>query len=410
MRWGGVYWFTGESDKAQASLQSAVNTLESQPASFGTTALMVRTCRYLGSLLAHGAPKEAIAWVQRGLDAPGIEQLSNDQADLKVLLGNLLGYIGEFEEARMLLEGVWEDIKPTATNTRMNALMNLGTIHSHLGNMEQCERFSRQALALCQEIANYPSMAILWDQIGYAQYQTGNWSQSMESRKEALCIIEKFGNIRRQVQLKLNLGSMYKDSGDDEMAFQELNDALYIAQPDNTLRRHMLFITMSLADLHLRRREIEQAIPLLTQAEDWAVDMNIRMMLPYIHAFWSLVHLQEGEIPYALVRAEEALSIADELSAPPLKGTAQRVYGQVQIALGEIEKATDAFGESLVHFASDPYEAARTKVAWATVLLQHTDDARALNLLEEARVTMSHLGAKRELQEIQNLHIIRNPR
>ena len=92
-----------------------------------------------------------------------------------------------------------------------------------------------------------------------------------------------------------------------------------------------------------------------------------------------------------------ALEIAHELGQAQSEGTCLRVQGQVWAALGKQTAALDAFAKSLELLTTDPYEAARTKLAWAQALPAEDGVNQRVALLEEAKASFARLGAKRDL-------------
>ena len=78
------------------------------------------------------------------------------------------------------------------------------------------------------------------------------------------------------------------------------------------------------------------------------------------------------------------------------------MQGQIFAAAGRRKAAFTAYEQSLALLATiDPFEAARTQVAWARDLLTAGRAAQAAERLDAAQPVFETLGAKRDLDEIQ---------
>ena len=123
-----------------------------------------------------------------------------------------------------------------------------------------------------------------------------------------------------------------------------------------------------------------------------------RWKRPEIYRHWALVRLAQQRPHEALTFAERSVSTARQFQSYHDEGSGLRVLGQAQWANGRIEEAWASFEASLSILAGrDPYETARTQVAWAKCLRLQGNTERSATLLQEARATFLQLGAQRDL-------------
>ena len=114
---------------------------------------------------------------------------------------------------------------------------------------------------------------------------------------------------------------------------------------------------------------------------------------PELHRLRAQLLLAQGEPVAAQVAIEESLRLAREMNMARDEGIALGIRGQLLAAAD----ADDAFRRSLELLVDEPYEKARTQMAWGLAQQRGGDRATGHALIATAQQTFNHLGAQREL-------------
>ena len=220
-----------------------------------------------------------------------------------------------------------------------------------------------------------------------------------------MSLAEQLGNIGQQATLHQNIGEIQAKQGEDENAVTSFSRSLELARQAKLAEYEALSLS-GLAQLHLRQREPDLAAPLLAQAEQAALKIELKYLLPEIYRGQAQHYLAlaqaDGSLETALDYIERSLQAARELEAGQEEGISLCTLAEIKLAAGESEPALVAFSQSLSLLAKlDPFEAARTKAAWGRYLTTGSHPERGQQLLAEAQTTFQDLGAQRDLAEIE---------
>jgi tetratricopeptide (TPR) repeat protein len=278
---------------------------------------------------------------------------------------------------------------------RARILGNLGVAWCSQGDLRQGGDYFEGALEIFRKLQDHWGEAGALHNLGMIEEYTGDWAAAAAAYQQALDLAEKLGDIERQTELESSLGILQTKRGDYDDAVVHLTQFLELA--GSHLKEQMIYAYPALADLWIRRGELEEAEASLDEAERLALEMPLKSRLPEIYRLWAELRLAQGRIQEALTFAERAVTLAGELEEldPLEKGTALRALGQALVAAGRAEPATIALEQSLQLLEDrDTYEAARTKAHWGIAVLSGGDVDQGARLLQEARATFEELGAK----------------
>lgn len=397
---GEVYTLRRESLLARASYQEALSALN-EPLQAQVRELKARACRGLGELLQYESPREALDWLQRGLDEL-IDTGAWMEADLHIRIGGIHIALGDYATSRTALERGLALLPEGPSQSRAGALMNLGTIYMTQGDVQQGTHYYSRALEISQQLHDAYQVLRVWSALGVGQEIAGDWNEAVELYERALRQAEQLGSLAERARLELLLGILRANRGEDELAQSRLSTCTTLSQQGSLYELQIASLS-SLADLFIRRGETEAAKPLLVEAERLALELDARDQLPEIYRSWAQVQLAHGLPEAALANAERSVQLARDLGLDLEEGPSLRVLGQTLIAIGHTRLGTDALEKSLALLASDPYEAARTKMVWGSYLTTDTDINYGITLLQEARATFQELVAQRDLAAIDEI-------
>ncbi|NTU86000.1 MAG: hypothetical protein HGA45_42855, partial [Chloroflexales bacterium] len=378
---------------AQAAYEAGFALLAALPEDAGRRAHQARICRGMGELLQSEAPRQALAWVERGLEMLGDSE-PFAAALLRQRAGAVLIGVGENETARAMLERALAELPPEAGAQRADTLTNLATIAWLQGETGRGEACASEALALYERAGQRWKMVTIWQNLGLGKQYAGDWSGAALEYARALEEAVRLGGIVRQAELALCLGMLAINQGADAAARAHLDSCVALAR-QHQLHEQLSLGLSSLADLHLREGSWQAAETALGEAATLAASLDLRYQLSEIARERAELLLARGESATGLAAAEAACEHAREQGNPREEGMGLRALGQALLAGGRPEQASSAFARSVELLDDqDPYEAARTRSAWGAARADATGD----ELLRAAGATFAQLGARRDLE------------
>jgi len=362
---GEILVMIGDGSAARSYFQTALEALEAESPSTAVAIISARVCRGMGEALRHSAPAEAVTWFERGLQMLD-GQSPMEEAAMYVKLGHARYTLGEFELAVEASQQALACLPRIPHPLRASALLNLGIVHGTQGNLDQALNCYGEALNLGDELHDLWTVAKAWHNIGVENEIAGKWDAAFEAYQHGLKAAEQLGSQAQKATLELSSGILAMKKGDYDRAELHLDRCLTLAR-NYDLGDYVVGATASLADLHLRRGEVNATAPLLVEAEQRALATASRWQLPEIYRLRGEWHLLRDEPLPALEWADQALALAEELELPVEVGVAWRVQGLAQAALGEDPGASFQRSLDLLR-EHEPYEAERTEAVWVTIL------------------------------------------
>ena len=149
-------------------------------------------------------------------------------------------------------------------------------------------------------------MVTVWLNLGLVMAIAGDWVGAEGEYRRALDLAERLGSITDQASLKLALGGLHSNLGDDDLALAHLSDCLDLARKYD-LSEHLIAAKCSLADLRIRISDWDAAEPILREAEQLALKLDARHQLQEIYRLWAQLWLSTGEERTALDAAERSV-------------------------------------------------------------------------------------------------------
>jgi serine/threonine protein kinase/tetratricopeptide (TPR) repeat protein len=401
---GQVNALLGDSQAAQDRYEAVYNSLEGLSQDQQARSLRARACLGMGEVLQESNPLVALEWLMLGLEAlPEGENLL-ERAIIRIRMGRIHAYQGEYLAAEQELQQGRSELPPEHP-MQITALGNLGNLYCARGDTVQGQAFYRDALALAQKLGDQWRIAEHKLNLGIEADIAGQLTEAVAIYQEVLAQAEKLGSLAQRVRTHSLLGIVYIKLGEYEQAEQNLKECIDLARRAN-LRAHLIYTLPSLADLYLRQGQPASAEPLLVEAEKLSQETGTRLaeVLPEIYRNWALLHLEQGDEAAARTCAETSLQLAMDLESDTDEGIGLRVLGKVQLASQQRAEALASFEKSLSKLdGRDPYEAARTQMTWGECLMAGPEHPRGLELLQVAETTFAQLGARHDLDMVKAL-------
>lgn len=182
-----------------------------------------------------------------------------------------------------------------------------------------------------------------------------------------------------------NLGVIYRDLGQFDLALQHLNRALAIVADDNHPRRRLLTSWNVAIVLYYQGRH-EQAVTEFTRMLHTSTAMKFDQGRAAAMTGLAGVQRTLGSLSEAIESGRAALSLARQFGFWKVECEALNMLGEANLALNELDQAQQVFGharEKAVQLASNRYEA-RALEGLAHVAIGRGDRALAEHHWEQA--------------------------
>ena len=393
---GEIQHFDRASDAAQASYAQALTLADRLPPTTARQQLIAAVCGRLGELLSDQAPDQALAWLRRGLAEAGDDR-KLEQAALWAAMSSALIATGDYAAAQEAVQASLEAAVTLPDQLFIRAQINLGVIASELGDLPGAFEHTRQASARAALTHDESLRLVAEMNLGLYAFTSGDWDNAIQKLTVANDLAGRVGSGAQRTELAINLGQILLRRGEDTEAGMKLQAALELARQYH-LVSHEIVATINLAEWRQRRAELETALSLIEAARQRSLQTGLSAWLPEIYRRQAQIRLAANDGAGAATAIAQSLALAAE--SPLELGMSLRVHGRVLAAAGRAQEAQATFAHSLDLLAdADPYEAARTQLAWARLHQASGDDVGAQPLFDAAEATFTRLGARRDLQE-----------
>jgi ATP/maltotriose-dependent transcriptional regulator MalT len=386
-----------EGEQARVHYQQALDSSKLLPSSPEVTQLRARAFRGIGDTLEAESPQDALAWFERGLRVVG-DGNSLEHAAILISLGLANMRLGNYAASLDVLTKGLQTLPPEPSQLRAKALINLGAVFGYQGDLAEEATYLNSALEISRRLHD-PFLAIqIMLNLGIGKFIGGDWRGALEDWEEALVLCEHLGEEKYRVAIESSLGKAYTRMADYTLAQDHLASAFSLARQAG-LDLYAMMVQQSLADLWIQMEAWDAAEASLQEVEALAVQTEL--FYPEFYRGWSLIHLAREDHDDALSQIEKAIQMAEMNGETTNLAVNYRVLGQILAAQGKYSEATASFEHSYTSLQkADPYEAAQTQIAWATVLQKIGSLDESISLLEQAQTALTSVGAMKDLERI----------
>jgi hypothetical protein len=398
---GQLYLYTQRTQLARQHLETAYQRFLTVDNLAETRSWQIQNCRDLGFLLKDSLPAEAVAWLQKGLAL--IVDDPEREADLSIQLADAYGRLGDRVAGREHLEKARALLPPDAGWLQLLVLIGLGKHYYLQNDLMTSALYMREALRTAEEQKDPFNMIAMRNNLAALSQITGAWAEAIEYYRQARSLVFHYGYLREGARIDLNSGVLYAQMGDQKAALLHLSRALGFAKSAELYDDQITSLSY-LADLAIDEGNAATAASRLTEAEALLAQSQQNYLRPFVTYLHAKLHLLQKEYEQARAIADEAITIAQQLGMGQEEGLALRIRGEVVAALGDADSGTADFAASLSRLSGNPYEAARTKMAWgAQLLTRQQQQQTAQSLLQEANATFLALDARACIERIKKM-------
>ncbi len=400
---GELFTMTGQYDQALEQLNTARDlAIELQDADAQT-----HVCRWLARLYElRGDYPTALEWVRQGLEVLAGRETA-DAAELLITAGLIYSRQGDYDQALEHCQHALRIAEHFDELTVVARAYNLlGHLTRLLGQSAMAIEDFQAAYGLYERAGDIQGQAIAQNQLANAYFDTGRWQLADENYRRAREAFNLLGDVYNRSFAENNLGGIALNQGRLDEALDYYHSALESLARIGGSEYVLGALHNNLGATYLRRGESEAARDHLYTSLHYFERTQSRDFLPELYRHLAEAALSLGEITEAETQAQQALTLARELTMRSGEGTAQRVLGEILSAQQRWSEAETCLRASLyaLEEAHDTYEAARTRLALVKVCRAQGQDAEAATQLAHCLEVFKRLDAQLDLQAAYTLN------
>ena len=227
-----------------------------------------------------------------------------------------------------------------------SALCQAGNYATNLGEHTLALKLHQEAVELSRKVGEPHRLGISLESLAYDHLILGQWEDGSRLMHEAAASFMAAGDLWATARAKLHLGVMLGWTGHLVEARQIVELSLPLLRQAG-YRSDIVYGTLALGTGEMGLGEYTQAEHTLQVAVEAARQDGFVREQAFCLAMLGLVALIQGEVPRALTRVDESISIYRGIQAAGELGMALGVLFLVQRNLGRDEPARAALKEAL---------------------------------------------------------------
>jgi predicted ATPase/class 3 adenylate cyclase len=302
--------------------------------------------------------------------------------------------------------------QPDSLRDLAQAYLLQGLIHEVTGRKEKARADLERSITLYKEVNYIPGLERAYSNLGILYQDLGQWDEALRYYLASEQLSKRTGEPKRQAAAAINLGEIYRRQGKLDQAIEANQRAWQLGQKFGFAERLGLAL-MNIGAAYLKKGNLIEAEDHLGQALSTLRAINSQANLPEITRHMAELRLRQSRLDEALSLVQTAWNAASQADNPLEMGQAQRIWGQVYRALGQLDTADAHLKESMTLFQqqNSPYDLGLTLVELALLRKAQVEISSDEKLREEAKTycqqaitTFDQLGAALDLQLAQEVY------
>ncbi|MEM7536484.1 MAG: AAA family ATPase [Chloroflexota bacterium] len=351
--------------------------------------------RGLGYVLRSESPKEALTWIQKGLEETSDDNLLA-RADLYIQLGFIYQTLGEPDQALEAIENTLDILPPTQEGRylKMLALLNQGNIYFRRGEPVQADESYSLALHIAERIHSRTNQIQIQLNLAAIKRIQCQWREAIALCYDTITIANEIGYQKEIIRAKYFLGLIHFDQGQFSKAETNL---LAVAEwsEENQATDLLISVQGYLAGLYLAdNRTHELVAERIADAELRIKEHHFQFLQPFMSCLKAQLALAQKDYAQAIQSGQEAIALAQSYQMSEEEGDAHRIVGIAYHHMHDAVQAQLSFESSLTLLSDNSYKATLTQLCWG---LACEDDMRT----QEAIAVFGKIGATH------NIHIVK---
>ncbi|HEY8285367.1 MAG TPA: AAA family ATPase [Chloroflexota bacterium] len=355
-------------------------------------ALLITTGRYAEALVA---VNHAAELARAGGDDRTLARAASNRANLLQLLGQLEEALQAGQDVLPLLEAVGDYLGLLST------LRDLAYIHALRGDFAAGRRSIDHAVAVGEQLANPASLSLTLAVRGWLSVLDGDWTAAHADLDRAPALSREVDRSWYSAYSLILLGRLSLAEGNLPAAAAVVQEAIELSERSGDLQAlRWAAVTMATIDILEGRPLVahDRLIPLLDRPS--LEECDVTMFLPILA--WA--YLELGRLALAADTVEQALARARPENMRLAMVEALRVRAMIALRRERWEDAASSLEEGIALARAMPYPYAEARLLHLEGLLHvgMADSARARKRWEEAQAIFLRLGARRDLERLED--------
>jgi serine/threonine protein kinase/tetratricopeptide (TPR) repeat protein len=173
-------------------------------------------------------------------------------------------------------------------------LENLGDAYRKIGDYQNALEFCQKGLELGLEIDFTERVGHIFEELGITYFELGHYQDAYECFHRAKTIAEKIEDKELQIMVWVNLSKFFAALNDDQRAEQLLEEATKVIGAIND-ERSLIKVYQIKSNLRKKEEKFQEALVLLDQAVDLAEKLSAQEELLSLNLEYSKLHLDWGK-------------------------------------------------------------------------------------------------------------------
>jgi tetratricopeptide (TPR) repeat protein len=357
----------------------------------------------LGLLLfTAGRYAESLAVVEWAADLARVAGDDRILAQAAWNRANLLQLLGRLEEALL----VSKEVLPLFEASQdlpclMATLRDLANIHALRGAFATSRYYIDHSLAVGEQLGNPVNLSFTLAIRSWLSVLGGDWSAAHADLDRASALSREVDRSWYSTYFLILQGRLFLAEGDWRSAAASVQEATELSERSGDLQA-LRWAATTLGEIDILEGRSNDAhnrlIPLLDRTD--IEECDVTMFLPVLA--WA--HLELGQMDLAADTVEQALARARPENMRLAMVEALRVRAMIALRRERWEDAASSLEEGIALARAMPYPYAEARLLHLEGLLHvgMADSARARKRWEEAQAIFLRLGARRDLERLED--------
>ncbi|MGH2523950.1 MAG: ATP-binding protein, partial [Anaerolineales bacterium] len=297
-------------------------------------------------MLLTGDYPAARAYYETALEAISAEETpvySSERSALQRKAGMTFEAQGSYDEALLCLEAAQGTLEKTPGHLpveRARIFNDIGWILFRRGNLEEAERYLRQALALVKDLPYYDIIASIYNRLGGVAYKQDDLDQASRDVGKSLALRQEIGDIVGVARLHNNLGLLDYTRGEWDSALEHYKQNLEL-QTRLGDAEALAFSHLNLAVLQIDRGDLDEAQANLERSLEASRQIGAQFHIAAAQTHFGRLWLIRQEWERGLQHLEESFRIFTDIGAQENLVDVYHLVGEVNFGLGNLPGAAN---------------------------------------------------------------------
>ena len=299
--------------------------------------------------------------------------------DIKKLIGEYEGCMKYWNEALLLWTNLEEKGKTAILHRKI-----ANVLWDKLGDAENAKKHHEACLKILEAEPENVENARLYHDMAYMQWRNGDYVKALALAEKALMLAEKLNALEDAAHACLDLGILYRFSGDYKKAREYANRALKTALDNDYLEIAVLAYDRVAGFLPFE--EYEKRLECLENGFSLARKVGDVSRQSWLLGSLADMYLSMGELDKAITMGEEALALARKAGSIAYLPDRLSTLGIAYQALGEWSKSEQYYDEvaAISRKLTDLFPTAGSHALHGLLHFEKEEYARARESFEKA--------------------------